>query len=290
MPVPRPCGIAPGSARGRGHRLPPEPGHTVGRGGGRGEPRVHLSEGKEQWNARSAGQLRYHDAKKQLQVSKKTKHAAKGWVSLSPLPFPNSNTKTEENPEQSAVWIQEPKQERNRRTQPQEPSKVTICALVQRSTLITGQTVNTFKAGLLVTVKIKNNNNNKKSHTWLSHGCPHPQHHHARAWCPRAPHISPSQAGVYGAGQRGRTEPRLWGRWNGIPRGMPRSTAGCPRGSVLAQLGIRRQPGPGTAALNHKQADKSHRASSQEGPSGGRARGETPPPPSDHFMEGHKAN
>lgn len=168
MPVPRPCGIAPGSARGRGHRLPPEPGHTVGRGGGRGEPRVHLSEGKEQWNARSAGQLRYHDAKKQLQVSKKTKHAAKGWVSLSPLPFPNSNTKTEENPEQSAVWIQEPKQERNRRTQPQEPSKVTICALVQRSTLITGQTVNTFKAGLLVTVKIKNNSNNKKKKPYLA--------------------------------------------------------------------------------------------------------------------------
>lgn len=50
--------------------------------------------------------------KKQLQVSKKTKHAAKGWVGLSPLPFPHSNTKTEENPEQSAVWIQEPKQER----------------------------------------------------------------------------------------------------------------------------------------------------------------------------------
>lgn len=88
--------------------------HGAGGTGGREEPGVHLSEGKEQWNARSAGQLRYHDAKKkkQLQVSKKTKHAAKGWVGLSPLPFPHSNTKTEENPEQSAVWIQEPKQER----------------------------------------------------------------------------------------------------------------------------------------------------------------------------------
>lgn len=38
--------------------------HGAGGTGGREEPGVHLSEGKEQWNARSAGQLRYHDAKK----------------------------------------------------------------------------------------------------------------------------------------------------------------------------------------------------------------------------------
>lgn len=51
--------------------------------------------------------------KKLLQVSKKRKQMAKSWVILFPTPpFPMEIQRRKKNPEQSAVWIQEPKQER----------------------------------------------------------------------------------------------------------------------------------------------------------------------------------
>lgn len=115
--------------------------------GGQGGARRFLVSGQRTAERAKRWTASYHGAKKQLQVSKKTKRVAKGWVSLSPLPFPNFNTETERNPEQSAAWIQEPKWERKKG--PWEPKGTACGALIQRPGPVAEHTLSTLTQALL---------------------------------------------------------------------------------------------------------------------------------------------
>lgn len=81
---------------------------------------------QEQWHR--LGSLVNYDAKKNcFKYQRKQNKWPKVGLSSPHSPFPNGNTKKEENPEQSAVWIRESKQER-KEEHSHSSLKVTLCA------------------------------------------------------------------------------------------------------------------------------------------------------------------